>query len=78
MIGSLIAGVAARFILPVWGREENENSLNEMLRSQRNYFDAAWQALMDQTIQIKGYKLARKDVVVALDQFIGQFSARIK
>ncbi len=73
VIGSVIAGLAARFVLPVWGREEMETSFREMLTAERNYFDAAWQAVLDKTTQIKGYKLARKDVVVALTNLSDNF-----
>ncbi|NOT74108.1 MAG: hypothetical protein HOP08_04205 [Cyclobacteriaceae bacterium] len=73
LIGSVIAAFCARFILPVWGREEIETSLREMLTAHRIYFDAALQALADKTKFTKSYKLARKNEVVALTNLSDNF-----
>ena len=41
-IGSVIAAVAARFIFPVWERENIHKAMLEMLEANRAYFLAVW------------------------------------
>ncbi len=72
LIGSMIAGIAARFILPVWGREEINLSLHEMLKANYNYFNAALVA-MGRSDEFKAFNKARNEAVVALTNLSDNF-----
>jgi uncharacterized membrane protein YccC len=72
VIGSVIAALTARFIIPVWGRAEIRNNMIEMVKVHRKYFDAVWDAVVAGT-QSDAYKLARKDAVVALTNLSANF-----
>lgn len=67
VIGSVIAAVLSRFILPAWGHEEIETSMREMLLANGKYFSASWNALRNTTpASSQDYKLARQSAIVAL------------
>ncbi len=72
IIGSVIAALTARFIIPVWGRQEIRNNMIEMIKVYRKYFDAVWDSVISGT-QGHSYKLARKDAVVALTNLSDNF-----
>ncbi|HWA33712.1 MAG TPA: FUSC family membrane protein [Cyclobacteriaceae bacterium] len=72
VIGSVIAALTARFIIPVWGREEIRNNMIEMVKVHRQYLDAAWDAVIAGA-QSDIYRLARKDAVVALTNLSDNF-----
>ncbi len=72
-IGSVIAFMAARFILPIWGSEEIENNLIDMVAANNHYFDVVWQALNAKSFETKDYKIARKEAVVALTNLSENF-----
>jgi len=74
IIGSVIAGMAARFIFPVWGKEKIETDMLDMLAATRAYLTTAWKALADPSIiNTEPYKTARKDSVVALTNLSENF-----
>jgi len=72
LIGSVIAAFASRFILPVWGREEINLSLHEMVKANYNYFNAALIS-MGQSDESKSFNKARNESVVALTNLSGNF-----
>jgi uncharacterized membrane protein YccC len=72
-IGSVIAFLAARFILPVWTSDEIENNMMAMIDAVDVYFTVAWQSLVNKSTQSKEYLLARKDAVVALTNLSENF-----
>ncbi len=73
IVGSVIAGIAARFVFPVWGRAEIELSMKEMLAANHNYFIAAGKQLRKTGTPSHEYKLARKDAMVALTNLSDNF-----
>ena len=73
VIGSVIAALAARFILPVWGREEIKTYMTEMIRAEQKYFDAVWNLLASSGNAIEPYRAARKAAVVALTNLSDNF-----
>jgi uncharacterized membrane protein YccC len=72
VVGSVIAAITARYILPVWGSEEIESYMLEMLSTAEKYFEIAWLAQSGST-GTQPYKLARKDAVVALTNLSENF-----
>jgi uncharacterized membrane protein YccC len=73
-IGSVIAWLAARFILPIWEHEQIENSLAAMLRANRQFFDHAWNTVVRGTSETQeGYLEARKNAIVALTNLSDKF-----
>jgi uncharacterized membrane protein YccC len=73
VIGSVIAFIAARFILPVWGSEEIEGYMLQTLKTSEAYVNISWKSLANNTTESKEYKLARKDAVVALTNLSENF-----
>jgi uncharacterized membrane protein YccC len=73
VIGSVIAFIAARFVLPVWGSEEIEGYMLQMLETSHAYFSISWEGLDGNLSDLKAYKLARKDAVVALSNLSENF-----
>jgi uncharacterized membrane protein YccC len=73
IVGSVIAFMAARFILPVWGSEEIQGYMLEMIQAADAYFDLAWQSLSKNDVADKNYLLARKEAVVALTNLSDNF-----
>jgi uncharacterized membrane protein YccC len=71
--GSIIAFIAARFVLPVWGSEEIEGYMLKMLNTSEAYFNTSWKSLSNHNVDSKEYKLARKDAVVALTNLSENF-----
>ncbi len=72
VLGSVIAALTARFIIPVWGHEEIKNNMIEMVKAHRKYLDAVWDAVEGGS-QTEVYKLARKNAVVALTNLSDNF-----
>ncbi|CAN5328940.1 FUSC family membrane protein [soil metagenome] len=72
LIGSAIAAIAARFVLPVWGTEEIDTSLREMIKAQYNYFNAVI-LMIGKVGESKDFNLSRKDAVVALTNLSDNF-----
>ncbi|PZR40265.1 MAG: hypothetical protein DI538_04780 [Azospira oryzae] len=73
LVGSVIAGIAARFIFPVWGTAEMESSMKEMLAANHTYFIAASKQLQNKVTDTHQYKLARKEAMVALTNLSDNF-----
>jgi uncharacterized membrane protein YccC len=73
IIGSVIAFIAARFILPVWSNEEIEEYMLKMIKAVDVYFTIAWQRLQAEVKEEKNYLLARKEAVVALTNLSENF-----
>lgn len=73
LIGSVIAALAARFILPVWGREEIKTYMAEMISAERKYLDAVWNLRASSGTAVDPYKAARKAAVVALTNLSENF-----
>ena len=73
LVGSVIAWLAARFILPVWGHAEIETSMKEMLAANHQYFIAACKQLLKKSTDVHEYKLARKEAMVALTNLSDNF-----
>jgi uncharacterized membrane protein YccC len=72
-IGSVIAAIISRFILPVWGHEDIRESMQIMLASVRNYFLQAWNSLKIKNIEVASYEAARKEAMVALTNLSDNF-----
>jgi uncharacterized membrane protein YccC len=73
VIGSVIAGLASRFVFPVWGLEELKASMQKMLTSNQAYFTAAWEALKNNATDTPAYEVARQEAVVALTNLSDNF-----
>jgi uncharacterized membrane protein YccC len=74
VIGSIIAAVAARFILPLWERERIEEALAQMLAANRQYFRDAW-AMTTAPDATRGIamKKSRSKAIVALANLSDRF-----
>lgn len=73
VVGSVIAAITARYILPVWVHDEIETNMREMLANTHRYFEIAWHALSSNASGTQAYKLARKDAVVSLTNLSENF-----
>lgn len=71
-IGSVIAWIAARYILPIWEGENFEDSIAEMLRANRRYFEAAW-SMVTSGQKSPEYFAARNHAVVTLTNLSDKF-----
>jgi uncharacterized membrane protein YccC len=72
-VGSVVAGVAARFIFPVWKHEDIIGLMQKMLEANRSYFLAAMRYLSAQTLGYSEYNAARNDAIVALTNLSDDF-----
>ena len=72
-IGSVIAALAARFILPVWEHENIKGAMQEMLEANRDYFVVAWQQVASPSPDEKEYNKARANAIVALTNLSDNF-----
>lgn len=73
VIGSVIAFLASRFILPTWGHEEIRSAMQKMLEANRQYFLQAWIALHSKQSQTQAYVLARQNAIVSLTNLSEDF-----
>jgi uncharacterized membrane protein YccC len=73
LIGSMIAWLAARYILPIWEHEQIENSLAEMLQANRKFFANAWDMNVQNEAPSTGYLQARRDAIVTLTNLSDRF-----
>jgi uncharacterized membrane protein YccC len=73
VIGSVIAAVAARFILPVWGRSETLSLMKTMLKANLAYLQEVWNHR--EKIKQVNPKLnaARQEAIVALTNLSDNF-----
>lgn len=72
-IGSVIAGLAARFIFPVWEHENIKSAMQETLEANRAYFLAAWQLLITESSDDNAYNKTRANAIVALTNLSDNF-----
>jgi len=73
LIGSVIAGLASRFILPTWGRQEIDKNMREMLLANRTFFDTTWQFLLQPSSSRSAYRAARQTALVNLTNLSDNF-----
>lgn len=74
VIGSVIAAVISRFVLPAWGHEEIETSMRDVLNANQKYFIASWNAVRNNNLTgSQEYKLARQSAIVALTNLTDNF-----
>src|SRR3989337_3798906 len=72
-IGSVIAALAARFIVPVWEHENIKTAMQQMLEANRTYFLAAWKNLWHFATIENEYNVARNEAIVALTNLSDNF-----
>jgi uncharacterized membrane protein YccC len=72
-VGSVVAGLAARFIFPVWKHDDINGSMQKMLEANRSYFLAAMRYFSAQTLGDSEYNTARNDAIVALTNLSDDF-----
>lgn len=72
-IGSVVAGLAARFIFPVWEHENIKSAMQEMLEANREYLVTAWNYLISKSHDEKEYNKARANAIVALTNLSDNF-----
>lgn len=72
-VGSVIAFLASRYIFPVWGHEEIQESMRKMLTETRVYLHSAWYALKQKETETPEYESARQNAVVALTNLSENF-----
>ncbi|RAV99443.1 FUSC family protein [Pseudochryseolinea flava] len=78
LIGSVIAAIAARFILPLWEHEQIEASLAEMIAANRQYFHDVWTAsTSDEHGHLTGRPQSRSKAIVALANLSDKFQAML-
>lgn len=70
VIGSILAALASRFILPVWEHEQMETSLADMLAANRSFFR---KALHHKAAENPEYKAARQKAIVTLTNLSDKF-----
>ncbi len=73
VIGSAIAFLVSRFLLPVWGHTEIRQSMEKMLEANRQYFSQAWIAFKTGQSDTHAYDLARQDAIVSLTNLSDNF-----
>jgi uncharacterized membrane protein YccC len=73
LIGSVIAGMAARFIFPVWQQHSIQSAMQRTMMANRAYFDAAWKMLQLPSQYRKQYNTARNEAIVALTNLSDSF-----
>jgi uncharacterized membrane protein YccC len=74
VIGSLIAAIAARFILPLWEHERIEEAISEMLAANRQYFHDAWaMTLSPDGTRAAAQKKSRSKAIVTLANLSDKF-----
>lgn len=66
LIGSAIAALASRFILPVWTHGQLEKLMRDMLCANAIYFEEVWKQLTAEVHQKRSYVQARKKAIIAL------------
>lgn len=71
LIGSVIAGIAARFIFPVWEHENIKGTMQKVLEANRDYFNTAWKHIASPAE--KEYNTARANAIVALTNLSNNF-----
>lgn len=73
LIGSVIAWIAARYVLPIWEREQMENAIAEMLEANRKFFEASWTMMITGKQRDPGYLEARNHAIVTLTNLSDKF-----
>lgn len=73
VIGSILAALASRFILPVWEHEQMETSLADMLAANRSFFTKAWSTLHHKATENPEYKASRQKAIVTLTNLSDKF-----
>jgi uncharacterized membrane protein YccC len=71
-IGSVIAGLAARFVFPFWHHHSVRLSMQKSLLANTTYFLSAWNALREPRLA-KQYNAARKEAIVTLTNLSDHF-----
>jgi len=73
VIGSIIAAIASRYVLPTWGRQEIDKNMREMLLANQAFFTATWHFLLNPTSSRSAYKSARQEALVNLTNLSDNF-----
>jgi uncharacterized membrane protein YccC len=73
VIGSAIAFLASRFILPVWGHHAIRDSMQKMIEANRQYFLQSWMSLKFPAKETPAYALARQAAIVSLTNLSDNF-----
>jgi uncharacterized membrane protein YccC len=73
VIGSVIAAIASRFVLPTWGRQEIDKNMREVLLANQAFFIATWQFLLNPTSSRSAYKTGRQEALVNLTNLSDNF-----
>ncbi|MBL0743783.1 FUSC family protein [Chryseolinea lacunae] len=73
LVGSIIAALASRFVLPTWGRQEIEKNMHDMLVANEAFFNTTWKYLLDPTSPKSEYRAARQNALVALTNLSDNF-----
>lgn len=73
VIGSVIAAIASRYVLPTWGRQEIGKNMREMLLSNQAFFTTTWQFLLNPTSSRNAYRAARQQALVNLTNLSDNF-----
>lgn len=78
LIGSVIAAIAARFILPLWEHEQIEGYIAEMIAANRQYFHDAWAMTGDaENSRTNTHRRSRSKAIVALANLSDKFQSML-
>lgn len=73
-IGSAIAFLANLILLPAWEHEQINNYMQQVIRSNKNYFTDIAVAFIGKPVTITTYKVSRKNAFVALANLSDAFT----
>ncbi|WP_276481686.1 FUSC family protein [Paraflavitalea pollutisoli] len=72
-IGSLIAYLVSKFVLPLWEHEQIDTYIQQTIKASRSYFDVVASYFTGQVPANSNYRLARKEAFVALANMSDHF-----
>jgi uncharacterized membrane protein YccC len=72
LIGSIIAAISARFILPVWQHDQIDSAIIKCVKANANYFVSSWAAFRDPQRR-REFDKARNEAIVALTNLTENF-----
>lgn len=72
-IGSLIAYLVSKFVLPLWEHEQIDHFILKFIKTSRHYFSVVAAAFINPSLDKAGYRNARKEAFVALANMSDHF-----
>ncbi|MBT1703333.1 FUSC family protein [Chryseosolibacter indicus] len=73
VIGSIIAGLASRFVFPVWQRKNIKTLMQDVLESNIAYLNETWMFLGEKKANTITYDEARREAIVTLTNLSDSF-----